>query len=110
MSKPHKEPWKPAVVGGEAYKVRTAGLLSKADVRAIKNCWNGVANEHEQRVALEAIIYSLARTSDLTYYPDSMGGERDSSFASGMRHVGMQTLKIAELGNVYLTDSKKTES
>lgn len=106
MSKAPREPWKPSVVDGEAHRIRTAGLLSKSDVRAIKNCWNGVATEHEQRTALEAIMYSIARADDTTYYPDAMGGERDSTFAQGMRHVGLQVRKFAELGNMYLHDDE----
>lgn len=107
MKKPHKEPWKPVVVAEEVVQYRTAGLVSKQDVRAIKNCWAGKATEYEQRIALEALIYSIARASDTTYYPDSMGGERDSAFAQGMRHVGMQVLKLADLGNIYLEDNKQ---
>lgn len=108
--KPHAQPWKPVVVCDTPPQYRAPGLISKQDIRAIKNCWAGVASEHEQRIALQAIMYSLARLGDSTYYPDSMGGERDSAFAQGMRHVGLQIQKFAEVGNIYLQDEKKTET
>lgn len=106
-----KHPWQPVAVVDTPQKFRTPGVVSKQDIRAIKNCWAGEANEFEQRLAIQAILYSFARLGDMTYYPDSMGGERDSAFASGMRHVGLQIQKIAEVGNIYLeNDNDKPET
>lgn len=105
-----REPWKPVAVADTPPKVRVSGMVSKQDIRAIKNCWAGVATEHEQRLAIEAIMYSIARAGDQTYRPDGAGGVRDSDFASGMRHVGLQVQKFAEAGNVYLVnDNDKTD-
>ena len=110
LKKLHREPWKPVVVQDSPPQYRVPGLISKQDVRAIKNCWNGVATEFEQRIALQAIMYSIARGGDATYYPDSMGGDRDSTFAQGMRHVSLQIQKLAEVGNIYLeNDNNKTD-
>lgn len=88
---------------------RAPGVISKADVRAIRHCWEGIASPGDQRLALEAIIYSIARADDLGFYPDDKGGERESNFAQGMRHAGMQTRKIAMFGNTYLADDKEGE-
>lgn len=108
---PPKHPWMPVAVSDTPLKYRTPGVISKQDIRAIKNCWAGDASPHEQRLALQAILYSVARLGDMTYYPDSMGGERDSAFAQGMRHVGLQVQKVAEVGNIYLQgDNDKPET
>lgn len=100
MKKPNAEPWKPTVVA-DVVRTRAAGMISHADIRAIRNVWQGKANEHEQRLALEAIIYSIARTNDMAYRPKS---ERDTNFALGMAHVGREVEKITDIGNIYLTE------
>lgn len=102
------DPWHPTKVEDTPRRVRVSGLLSKEDVRAIKNCWDGTASEYEQRLALQAIIYGIARVADSTYHRGE-DGARDSAFHEGMRHVGKEVQKFAELGNVYLTDKTKPE-
>lgn len=104
---PPGAPYVPARVEVKPPPLRTPGVISHRDIRAILNCWKGQASPEEQRVVLETIIYSLARADDLGYFPDNRGGERDSSFLQGMRHVGLQLRKFAELGTAYLTAETK---
>ena len=101
---PHASaPYMPPQVTVKPPALRTPGLISHRDIRAISNCWKGEATAEEQRLALETVVYTLARADDLGYFPDNRGGERDSSFLQGMRHVGMQLRKFAMLGTAYLT-------
>ena len=61
-----------------------------ADTYAIKALAAGNASEGQQKRALAWIINTLCGTYDLSFRPDS---ERDTSFAEGKRHVGMQIVK-----------------
>lgn len=103
------DPWMPTSVEDTPRRIRISGVLSKEDVRAIWCCWNGNANEHQQKLAMHAIIYGIARMSDSTYHrgPD---GDRDSAFAEGMRHVGSQVQKFCDLGNEYFVDRTKPKT
>lgn len=104
-----RAPYVPPTVVEQPPPLWTPGIISHRDIRALSNCWNGEASPDEQRRALEATIYVLARTEDLGYFPDNLGGERDSAFLQGMRHVGMQLRKFASLGPTYLA-KKESEA
>ncbi|MCK1479320.1 hypothetical protein IVB27_32420 [Bradyrhizobium sp. 197] len=75
------QPWHPA-----AY--------DEADVYAIKALVAGKANEGQQQRAIGWIINTLCGTYDLSFRPDS---DRDTVFAEGKRHVGMQIIKLTKL-------------
>lgn len=77
------EPWKPAT-------------CEDADVAAFKALAAGVANEGQQKRALQWLIHKVARTYDLSYRPGP-DGERDTAFAEGMRSVGLQVVKLINL-------------
>lgn len=76
-----KEPWKPA-----HYEI--------ADVSAIKALANGTATPDQQQRALKWIIENVCATYDLSYRPNS---ERDTAFAEGKRHCGLQVVKMLKL-------------
>lgn len=78
---PVVEPWHPAP-------------YVDADTYAIKALASGVANEGQQKRALEWIINTLCATYDLSYRP---GSDRDTAFAEGKRHVGLQLVKQVKL-------------
>lgn len=101
------EVWKPVRIADQETKYRVPGVVSRRDVAALKAVWNGVADEGQQRRAMEAIIWNIARTGDVTYYPDSLGGERDSSFAQGMRFAGLQLLKLIEINPEFGNKEKE---
>ncbi len=101
------EPWKPVRVADEETRYRVPGVVSQRDIAALKAVWRGEATEHQQRRALEAIVWSVTRAGDVTYYPDALGGERDSSFAQGMRFAGLQLLKLIEINIEF--DGKETK-
>jgi len=81
------------------------GYLHPSDVSALHAVWAGVANGEQQRRALEA-VHKIAGTGDLSYRPDDHGGDRDTAFAEGKRHVGLQMQKFIVHHARYL-DSKK---
>jgi hypothetical protein len=74
---PAIEPWHPAP-------------YIDADSYAIKALATGTANEGQQKRALDWIINTLCATYDLSYRP---GSDRDTAFAEGKRHVGLQIVK-----------------
>ena len=73
----------------EGVHQRISGCVSKGDIDAIKACYEGRAEKDQQRRAIEAIMYGIARKDDLGYSPDDPGG-RDTAFFQGMRHVGLE--------------------
>jgi hypothetical protein len=80
---PAVEPWHPAP-------------YDDADTYAIKALAAGVANEGQQKRALEWIINTLCGTYDLSYRPGPEGN-RDTAFAEGRRSVGLQLVKQIKL-------------
>jgi hypothetical protein len=81
VKKPAVQPWHPAP-------------YEEADVYAIKALAAGVANEGQQQRALGWIVNTLCGTYDLSYRPDS---DRNTAFAEGKRHVGMQIVKLTKV-------------
>lgn len=61
--------------------------------RAIQAVWDGVADEHQQKLAMETIVAGVCRYYDLSYRPCP----RDTAFAEGMRHVGAQLVKLGKI-------------
>lgn len=64
------------------------------DTYALKAVAKGEATDIQQRRAMNWIINTLCGTYDLSYRPDS---DRDTVFAEGKRHVGMQIVKHINL-------------
>ena len=67
-----------------------------ADVYAIKALVSGVANEGQQKRALDWIVNTLCETYGLSFRPGD-NGDRDTVFAEGKRHVGMQIVKLTKI-------------
>jgi hypothetical protein len=89
---PRPEPWKPAEWEPE-------------DAHAIQAVMYGRASEEQQRRAMNFILNNLCGTYDLSYRPTS---DRDTVFAEGKRHVGLQLIKFAKL-NIAQLRGKQTE-
>lgn len=64
-----------------------------ADFAAIQALERGAASAEQQKRALFYIVNDLCGTYDTTYFPDS----RDSDFAQGKRHVGLQIVKAIRM-------------
>lgn len=65
----------------------------KADAYALQACAKGIANEGQQRRAIDWIIRNAG-----TYEPTFFVGQADATnFAEGMRHVGLQIVKLLNL-------------
>ena len=63
---------------------------------AIKALAAGVANDAQQKRALDWIIYTLCGTYDQPYRPGE-GGDRDTVFACAKQFVGQQIVKQTKL-------------
>lgn len=74
-------PWAPA-----SYEIADAGALQALA--------RGECEPHQQQRALKFIVESLCGTYDLSYRPS---GDRDTAFAEGKRHVGLQIVKLTKL-------------
>lgn len=67
-----------------------------ADIYAIRALAAGVANEGQQKRALEWIINKAAGTYDLSFRPGGAEGARETDFAEGRRFVGSQIVKLTK--------------
>lgn len=63
-------------------------------IAAIQALMQGKATEGQQMLALQFIIEKVCSTYDEPYRPDS---ERDTTFALGKRHAGMEIVKLTKL-------------
>lgn len=77
------EPWKPSG-------------YDDMDVAAFKALAAGVANEGQQKRALDWIIRKAAHAYDLSYRPGP-NGDRDTAFAEGARNVGLEIVKLINM-------------
>jgi hypothetical protein len=59
--------------------------LTKQEILALKSLGAGVANEGQQKTALEAIVKKFAGYYELTFHDEN---ERLSAFGEGRRFVG----------------------
>lgn len=85
-SKDLPQPWKPAKYAEDV-------------VYALQALATGTANKGQQVTALQWIINDLAGTYDETYFADS---ERNTAYAQGKRHVGLQMVKLIKLSPAAL--------
>jgi len=76
---------------------------SNADVAALQALARGVANEGQQKRALDYIVNTLGLTYEHTYSPTS---ERDSCHAQGRRYVGLQIVKLVNMPAHLLKKTK----
>lgn len=68
----------------------------ETDIASIKSLAAGVANEGQQKHALDLIINRIAGTYDMSFRPGLEGG-RATDFAEGKRHVGNQIVRLTKL-------------
>jgi hypothetical protein len=71
---------------------------------AIQACYNGVADEAQQRLAIETIAGALCGYYDLSFREN----DRDTVFAEGKRWVGAQIVKLTKIN--YMTIRRARES
>lgn len=94
-------PWLPVVVNSDNEMPISHLEIRKCDCVAIQALAQGIANEDQQKRAWAAILHICA-INDLEFLPAEHGGERDSTFKSGMRHVGMQLRKLVSYSVLIL--------
>lgn len=82
---------------------------STKDVEAVQAVAKGIANESQQKRAIQWII-GAAGTYDLSYRSDSDGGERETAFAEGRRFVGLSIVKLVNMTGTALEVLRKQEN
>lgn len=102
--KPYR-PYEPlrAVPKSQARTIKP-GEISKDRARAVIAVSQGVANEEQQKTAIEAILVDICGYHDLSYRPDELGGERDTSFALGKRFVAIEILRLIQKQGTLLKE------
>ncbi len=83
MSKPLRFPWQ-------------YGQVEKEAIFALQAVAQGVANETQQRRAIEFIISDLCESNRMSFYPGDEG-RRATDFAEGKRWVGLQIARILKI-------------
>ncbi len=93
---------------GEQPKPPRSGHRLKADViappdfdaqdaAAVMALAAGQADAGQQKRALDWIIHFAAATYDMSFRPDSLGGERATAFAEGRRFVGNSIILLTKV-------------
>lgn len=80
--------------------------INKADCVALQAVATGTANAEQQKRAISVVLH-IAGTDDIEFLPDEHGGERESHFKSGKRHVGLQLRKLVSFPLDVLTGERK---
>lgn len=68
-----------------------------ADMEALKALSRGQADAAMQGRALKWIIETVCETYGLSFRSDGEGGDRETAFAEGKRHVGLQLVKLINM-------------
>lgn len=102
-------PWLPVTVRSDNELPTSHLEIRKTDLVAIQAVSKGIANEDQQIRAWAAVLHICA-INDLEFLPVEHGGERDSTFKSGMRHVGMQLRKLVSFPLNLLTGEQNDGS
>lgn len=75
---------------------------------AIQALAAGIANEGQQKRALDWIINVLCGAHDLSFRPGSHEGDRDTAFAEGKRFVGSQIVKLIKFSPAQQIKGKRS--
>ena len=114
MTKPRERlyrPWHPITVRADndtPLARLTALEINKADCVAIQAVWAGVASEEQQKRAMVALLH-ICDVNGADWMPAEHGGERDTAFAAGKRHVGLQLRKLLTFSLADLTGQKPNQ-
>lgn len=76
-------------------------------VEAVQACLKGIADEHQQKLAIEWVIIEAAGTRELSFRSDADGGDRETAFAEGRRFVGLSLAKMAEMSPKMIAELRK---
>ena len=83
--------------------------VTAAEVASLKALHAGNASPEQQRRALDFIIQRVAGTYEKVYCPGE-GGNRDTAFALGKRHVGTYIVSLLNADiRKFKTDQSPTE-
>jgi hypothetical protein len=104
-------PWLPVTVRADNNMPLNDLELRKSDCVALQAVAAGVANEDQQKRAFAAILH-ITGISNLAWMPTEHGGDRDTTFAAGKQHVGLQLRKLTTISLSILTgenDGRRTD-
>ncbi|KRB51791.1 hypothetical protein ASE04_09680 [Rhizobium sp. Root708] len=105
MAKRAYRPWYPVKVNADNSQPAHDLEIRKADCVALQAFAAGIATEDQQKRAFAAIQH-ICGANDLEYLPAEHGGERDSAFKSGKRHIALQLRKLVSFPLDLLTGEK----
>jgi hypothetical protein len=84
-------------------KASATAHATAVDVAAVSAVANGIADEQQQRRAMNWILTQASGMYELNFYPNS---DRDTTFALGRVHVGQQIVGLIK----NYTPTEKKES
>lgn len=86
-----EEKRRPRKIKALAYKPALESAIPSREVaRAFKALYAGVANDRQQKIAMEFIVNEICRVDDIEFRPEAEGGYAATALASGKRFVGQQ--------------------
>ena len=68
--------------------------ITKQEIVALQDLFEGKASEYQQRLAMSVIINKFSRAQDLLYIPDSFD---QTALLNGRAFVGQQILKYINI-------------
>ncbi len=95
-------PWLPVEAQADNKPPTSSLSIRKCDLAAIQSLSHGVADKNQQQMAWNAILH-ICGINDADWMPDEHGGDRETSFAAGKRHVGLQLRKLTSFSLNLLT-------
>lgn len=69
-------------------------VVTQEQAWALKGLQGGDADGGQQSLALNWILYEVARIQDISYRPES---DRDTAFAEGKRYCGIQIIRLLKM-------------
>lgn len=98
---PAKAPRKPTRTAADEHAPYKPPEYEPMHAAALQALAQGKASAHQQRLALDWIMYRASNYLDEPFRPGGAEGDRDTVFALGRAFVGRQ---IAKLINVHLSN------
>ncbi len=75
--------------------------VEDADIFAVQALAKGIANDTQQKRALDYIVRALCETDRMTFWSGGEDGRRATDFAEGKRWVGLQLRRIEKMRIVH---------
>lgn len=83
---------------------------SHATVMAAQALARGDATAGQQQAFLRWLVETAAGAYEMSYRSDADGGDRETAFAEGRRHVGLSVVKMVEMPAALADALRQKES